>query len=68
MEKFIKWHKEFANKFMKRTGMDSYQLAWFSWAKGFIMGIVLMMLLSNCGSTYYHVGTGTKMNKKCGKR
>ena len=68
MEKFIKWHKEFANKFMKKTGMDSYQLAWFSWAKGFIMGIVLMMLLSNCGATYYHVGTGTKMNKKCGKR
>ncbi|SVC74416.1 uncharacterized protein METZ01_LOCUS327270 [marine metagenome] len=44
MKKFIKWHKEFTNKFMKKTGMDSYQLAWFSWVKGLITGIILMML------------------------
>ena len=48
MDKIVKWHKEFANKFMKMTGMDSYQLAWFSWVKGFAMGIILMMLLSGC--------------------
>jgi len=53
MKKFIKWHKEFANKFMKMTGMDSYQLAWFSWFKGLAMGIILMMLLSGCAGTYY---------------
>jgi len=48
MDKIVKWHKEFANKFMKMTGMDSYQLAWFSWIKGFVMGIILMMVLSGC--------------------
>ena len=48
MKKFIKWHKDFANKFMKKTGMDSYQLAWFSWAKGLVMGILIMLLFS-CG-------------------
>ena len=53
MKKFIKWHKEFANKFMMMTGMDSYKLAWFSWTKGFIMGIILMMFLSSCYGTYY---------------
>ena len=53
MKKFIKWHKEYANNLMKKTGMDSYQLAWFSWAKGLIMGIILMMLLSSCYGTYY---------------
>ena len=46
MRKFIQWHKEFTNKFMNKTGMDSYQLAWFSWVKGLIMGIILMMLFS----------------------
>jgi hypothetical protein len=23
------------------------------------------LFISSCGSTYYHVGTGTKINKKC---
>ncbi|MBT3418607.1 MAG: hypothetical protein HN427_07520 [Flavobacteriales bacterium] len=46
MKKFIKWHKELTNRFTKKTGMDSYQLAWFSWVKGLITGIILMMLLS----------------------
>ena len=44
MKKFIKWHKGCTNKFMKKTGMDSYQLAWVSWAKGLITGIILMMI------------------------
>ena len=52
MKKLITWHKEFANNFMKKTGIDSYQLAWFSWAKGFIMGIILMMLLSGCSMLF----------------
>ena len=46
MRKFIEWHKEFTNKFMNKTGMDSYQLAWFSWVKGLITGIILMMFFS----------------------
>ena len=44
MKQFIKWHKGCTNKFMNKTGMDSYQLAWFSWVKGLITGIILMML------------------------
>jgi len=48
MKNFISWHKEFTNRFMIMTGMDSYQLAWFSWLKGFIMGILIMLLFS-CG-------------------
>ena len=53
MDRILKWHREYANKFMKKTGMDSYQLAWFSWFKGLAMGIILMMLLSSCYGTYY---------------
>jgi hypothetical protein len=28
----------------------------------------LGLFLASCGSTYYHVGTGVKMNKKCKKK
>jgi len=28
----------------------------------------LGLFLASCGSTYYHVGTGQKMNKKCGQK
>tara|TARA_B100001750_G_C14927771_1_gene312592 strand:- start:296 stop:436 length:141 start_codon:yes stop_codon:yes gene_type:complete len=45
MIKFIKWHKELTNRFMNKIGMDSYQLAWLSWVKGLITGIILMMIL-----------------------
>ena len=48
LNKIIKWHKEFANKFMKKTGIDFYQLAWLSWFKGIMMGIIIMLLLSGC--------------------
>ena len=44
MKKIIKWHEDLTNKFMKKTGMDSYQLAWVSWDKGLITGIILMMI------------------------
>jgi len=53
LTKIIKWHKELSNKFMMMTGMDWYSIAWFSWAKGLIMGIILMMLLSGCYITSY---------------
>ena len=45
MKKIIKWHKELTNKFMNKTGLDSYQLAWFSWFKGLITGIILMLII-----------------------
>ena len=60
MKNLLNWHKEFANKFMKKTGMDSYQLAWFSWTKGFAMGIILM-LLAGC-TVYEKTYTTTKHN------
>jgi hypothetical protein len=41
MKKFIKWHKGCTNKFMNKTGMDSYQLAWFSWVKGIITTVIV---------------------------
>ena len=47
MKKFINWHKEFANKFMKKLGLDWYTLAWVSWVEGFIIGVILMMILSS---------------------
>jgi PBP1b-binding outer membrane lipoprotein LpoB len=34
-----------------------------------ILAIALLgLFLASCSSTYYHVGTGTKMNKKCGSK
>jgi hypothetical protein len=31
--------------------------------------VALGLFLASCGSsTYYHVGTGVKMNKKCGQK
>jgi len=45
MKKIIKWHKELTNKFMNKIGLDSYQLAWVSWFKGLITGIILMLII-----------------------
>ncbi len=45
MKKIIKWHKEKTKKFMNKTGLDSYQLAWVSWVKGLITGIILMLIV-----------------------
>ena len=30
-----------------------------------ILTMLLVVLLSSCGSTYYHVGTGKPMKKHC---
>ena len=35
---------------------------------GWIGIIALGLLLASCSSTYHHVGTGEKMNKKCGQK
>ena len=61
MKNLLNWHKEYANKFMKKTSMDSYQMAWFSWFKGLIMGIILMILLAGC-TVYEKTYTTTKHN------
>jgi len=54
MKKFIEWHKLQIGKVKNFLRIDNYQTLWLSWAKGFIMGIILMMLLSGC-----YVSTGT---------
>ena len=67
MKRFIEWHKEFTNRFMMITGMDSYQIAWFSWVKGFTMGILIMLLFS-CGvpkTTTTHNCERMENGKKC---
>jgi len=61
MKKFIKWHREFANTLMEKTGMDWYSLSWASWVKGLIMGAILMSVLSGC---YIYEGTYTTPNQK----
>jgi len=57
MKKITKWHREFAEKFMNRTKMDAYQLAWFSWFKGVVIGILIMTLFCGCYGTYYVTDT-----------
>tara|TARA_R100000773_G_C4117252_1_gene54449 strand:+ start:314 stop:430 length:117 start_codon:yes stop_codon:yes gene_type:complete len=37
--------------------------------KKILIIVVLGLFLASCGSsTYYHVGTGVKIDKKCGQR
>ena len=52
MKNLIKWHKNLAELFMIKTGMNAYKLAWFSWVKGLIMGILLTYILVSCSKNY----------------
>ena len=52
MRNLLKWHKNLAEKFMIKTGMNAYKLAWFSWVKGLVMGILLALLLGSCSKNY----------------
>ena len=45
MERFINWHKGIMKSYMKKLNIEMYGLAWLSWGKGILMGIILMMLL-----------------------
>jgi len=42
---FIKWHKEMTNSFMRGIGIDWYAIAWLSWAKGLITGLIIYHFL-----------------------
>ena len=53
MKKIINWHKALTNKFMNTLGIDSYQLAWFSWFKGFITGVILTIIF--CLNNFYNL-------------
>ena len=52
MRNLLKWHKNLAEKIMIKTGMNAYKLAWFSWVKGLVMGILLALLLCCCSKNY----------------
>ena len=50
MERFINWHKNYYYGLLEKWNVSSYQAAWLSWFKGFIIGFIIMTLCS-C-STY----------------
>ena len=52
LNKFIKWHKAIIDKIMKSLNIDWYSIAWISWFKGLIVGLIIMALLSSCTVAY----------------
>ena len=43
--KFKDWHTNIMISYMDKLNIGMYGLAWLSWGKGIVMGIILMMLL-----------------------
>ena len=43
--KFKDWHSSVMMNYMDKLNIGMYGLAWLSWGKGIVMGIILMMLL-----------------------
>jgi hypothetical protein len=43
--KFKDWHSNIMISYMDKLNIGMYGLAWLSWGKGIVMGIILMMLL-----------------------
>jgi len=54
--KILEWHKGRVNWFQKKTGISNYGMLWYSFIKGVIIGIVIM-LLTGCGTLPAVVGT-----------
>ena len=50
MKKLIEWHKNYYYGLLEKWNVSSYQIAWLSWCKGIVFGIIIM-LLASC-STY----------------
>jgi hypothetical protein len=50
MKKLIEWHKNYYYGLLEKWNVSSYQIAWLSWFKGIVFGIIIM-LLASC-STY----------------
>ena len=42
---FIKWHKGLTDRFMEKLGIDSYAVAWISWFKGIVTGLIVYHFL-----------------------
>ncbi len=57
MNKFIQWHKNLYYKILEKTNLSSYQVAWVSWFKGIIFGIIIMLL---CGCGTYQLAPADK--------
>ena len=50
MKKLIEWHKNYYYGLLEKWNVSSYQIAWLSWFKGIVFGVIIM-LLASC-STY----------------
>ena len=44
MKKLIEWHKSMAEKAMEFMGWDHYNLLWYSWIEGFVVGALVVWL------------------------
>ena len=53
MRKLIKWHQNLMFNFMEKLNLGCYEVAWISWIKGILFGIILM-LLSGCGVQFQY--------------
>ena len=42
MKKFTNWHKEKISWWKEKTGWTDYQLLWVSFAKGLLIGAILL--------------------------
>ena len=45
MKRFINWHKELISLSQDRLGIDWYALAWISWFKGIVTGLIIYHFL-----------------------
>ena len=52
----LEWHKGRVKWFKKKTGISDYGLHWYSFIKGVIIGVAIM-LLTGCGTIPAVVGT-----------
>tara|TARA_B100000614_G_scaffold194081_1_gene175279 strand:+ start:2705 stop:2842 length:138 start_codon:yes stop_codon:yes gene_type:complete len=41
----IKWHRKKINQWQKKLGLSNYALAWLSYLKGLVFGLLLYHLL-----------------------
>ena len=49
MKKLINWHKNYYYNILEKWNLTSYQVAWASWFKGIVFGVIIM-LLCGCGT------------------
>jgi hypothetical protein len=45
IDKLNKWFRNFVFNFMYEFNLDEYHIAWISWLKGVIVGIIIGVLL-----------------------